>query len=226
MDVELKPFEFFDLPTQIQYEYLLKMDLESINNLCTAADPNQKKHKDPRATVFFRKLCEDDVGFWQEKLKTDFYRSTKKLDTWREEYIRSWIEFTERWIETARQGNVKRLKKLFTKKPQYLVDARGFEGFTALMGASSEGKIAAMEYLLSQGADVNAKNDDGVTPLMLAATESVDAVKLLVDAGANIDAQDNQGYTALYYAPFEYIKNYLRSLKNIKNYLVSQGATT
>ncbi len=221
MDVELKPFEFFDLPINVQYEYLLKMDLESINNLCTAADPTLKKHKDPRATTFFRGLCEDDGGFWQEKLKVDFKRYTKEWPTWRKEYEKATQELVKELHDAAREGNVKKLKVIL-KDRRLTADSRSWQRDTALMRAAGDGRIEAMNYLLKQGADVQATNNFGVTPLMIAMGIAhldiglhLDTIQLLLDAGANINARDNEGHTALYHVPFA----------NIEDYLVSQGAT-
>jgi len=55
-----------------------------------------------------------------------------------------------------------------------------------------------VELLLSKGADVNAKNDFGVTPLM-GASESgqLEIVKLLLDKGADVNAKNDFGITPL-----------------------------
>ncbi len=220
MDVELKPFEFFDLPINVQYEYLLKMDLESINNLCTAADPTLKKHKDPRATSFFRDLCEDDVGFWQEKLKVDFGLSTKKWPTWRKEYEKATQELAQKLIAAARDGDVAKLKDRLRDR-RLSVDFRGFQGDTALMRAAGDGNIKAIEYLLSKGANINATNDFRVTPLMFAAAAAgfdreniLRTAQLLVERGAELNARNEDGSTALQYG-----------FSDMKDYLKSQGAT-
>lgn len=220
MDVDLEPFEFFDLPTQLQYEYLLKMDLESINNLCAAADPTRKKHKDPRATVFFRELCEDDVGFWQEKLKVDFGLLTKKWPTWRKEYEKATQDLAQKLIAAARDGDVDKLKALLRDR-RLTVDVRGFQGDTALMRAAGDGNVDVIKYLLSQGADINATNDFRVTPLMFAVAAAgfdrsniLRTVKLLVERGAELNARNEDGETALFYAFYD-----------LRDYLKSQGAT-
>jgi ankyrin repeat protein len=50
--------------------------------------------------------------------------------------------------------------------------------------------------LISLGADVNARDHNGFTPLMMAAS-FYENVEILINAGANINAQNNEGKTAL-----------------------------
>ena len=76
----------------------------------------------------------------------------------------------------------------------------------ALMEAAGKDDPGAVAKQLDAGADVNAKRDDGTTPLImaLAATpagaQQLDTVKLLLDRGAKIDDKDARGYTAVWYA--------------------------
>ena len=58
-----------------------------------------------------------------------------------------------------------------------------------------------VQALLAAGADANAANNRGVTPLMLAASRSdTDSIKNLLAAGAAITARDAQGRTPLHHA--------------------------
>ena len=59
-----------------------------------------------------------------------------------------------------------------------------------------------VRQLIQDGADVNAKNKDEVTPLMPAArnNSNPEVLTVLLDAGANAKAKDNEGKTALDYA--------------------------
>jgi ankyrin repeat protein len=55
-----------------------------------------------------------------------------------------------------------------------------------------------VEFLISHGANINAKTDRGSTPLHLAAEQGhKDIVKLLIDKGANINVKDVYGRTPL-----------------------------
>ncbi len=53
--------------------------------------------------------------------------------------------------------------------------------------------------LLNTGADVNAKAEDGITPLMRAAmsTENPEVISVLLQAGADVNAKDEDGWTSL-----------------------------
>jgi len=69
----------------------------------------------------------------------------------------------------------------------------------ALFRATVEGNVDMVKSLLSSpGADVNAKNERGSTPLLEAARYGHDDVcRALIAAGANLKAKDNDGKTAL-----------------------------
>ena len=56
--------------------------------------------------------------------------------------------------------------------------------------------------LIYAGADVNARDADGVTPLMWAGfqNETPDIFRLLLDAGADVRARDSRGRTPLMWA--------------------------
>ncbi|TGL61431.1 ankyrin repeat domain-containing protein [Leptospira sarikeiensis] len=60
-----------------------------------------------------------------------------------------------------------------------------------------EGDLKKVELLLSQGATVDAKDDEGRTAIMLAQGE--DVVEFLIKHGANINAQDVDGNSVLFY---------------------------
>jgi ankyrin repeat protein len=61
-----------------------------------------------------------------------------------------------------------------------------------------DGNIAAVKRDIEGGADVNARDPDGATPLMAAAaTDREEILLLLIRAGADVNAQANKGLTAL-----------------------------
>jgi ankyrin repeat protein len=67
----------------------------------------------------------------------------------------------------------------------------------ALISAAEIGESGIVKWLLDQHADADAKDDQGITPLMWAALKgSGPTVKILLDAGANVNATDYNGWSA------------------------------
>jgi ankyrin repeat protein len=80
------------------------------------------------------------------------------------------------------------------------------DGDTPLLVAVWQRNLALIDLLLKRGANVNARNEFGATPLMFAAAHGtvgsgdVPLIKKLVQLGADTDAQDTYGSTARMYA--------------------------
>jgi len=67
-----------------------------------------------------------------------------------------------------------------------------------LIEAGKKGETRDIEGLLAAGAEVDAKDEKGVTALMHASAEGhTQSVEALLDAGAEVDAQADDGLTAL-----------------------------
>jgi len=122
-------------------------------------------------------------------------------------------------LAVARTGNVEAAKLLVDRGAK--VDAREkWGGQTPLMWASARRHPPMMQYLISKGADVNARSTDrdyqrhvtaegrpksldsgGFTPLLYSARENCMAcVKVLLDNKADIDLPDPDGVTPLHVA--------------------------
>lgn len=104
------------------------------------------------------------------------------------------------------------------------------EGSTPFLRAALAGDLAAMQLLVSNGANPNVATKSDDTPLMAAAgigwaaywtsnapTARIEAVKYCLDHGANVNAKDAKGYTALHGAAF-------RGDNEMVNYLIQAGA--
>jgi len=67
-----------------------------------------------------------------------------------------------------------------------------------LMEAARDGNVERVRQCLQDGAEVNARDKDGTTPLMwTAAYGRADAMKTLLDRGASLETRDLYGWTAL-----------------------------
>ncbi len=80
-------------------------------------------------------------------------------------------------------------------------------GSTPLMWAAARGRPDAVRFLLEAGADIHARSERGITPLMAAAgamptigSDLLSCVRLLIKAGADLEAIDQEGRTAIFHA--------------------------
>jgi ankyrin repeat protein len=101
-----------------------------------------------------------------------------------------------RWWETATETAL--LAELAVDD---VVMGRTEFGNTALHYAARYGSPKHIKILLEAGANVNAFNLSGSTPL-IAASESTKNVEVLLEGGADIHAQNRLGDTALFYASY------------------------
>ena len=71
----------------------------------------------------------------------------------------------------------------------------------SLFDLIKNGKIDLVKKKIESGADVNIKDNDGNSPLILASSEGcIEIVKLLIDHGVGVDVKNNNGDTSLYWA--------------------------
>ena len=84
-------------------------------------------------------------------------------------------------------------------RPGVHVNVVGIEGWTPLLYAvKHSNNRSIIELLLDSGADIEARNDKGGTPLLIAVAEGkLEIAALLLNRGADIEAKTNEGFTAL-----------------------------
>ena len=107
--------------------------------------------------------------------------------------------------ETDSDGVLKLLLEAGKNDPYWNINARDYEGMTALARASENDSIKAVEQLINAGARINIKNNLGEDAFMKAIlSDSINIVKLLIEKGIdNINEKDNYGQTPLMKAFFQ-----------------------
>lgn len=102
-------------------------------------------------------------------------------------------------------------------------------GRTALHFAARHDSVELIQILLDAGADVNASNNWGDTPLHIAAAEikSPSVVLKLIEAGADVNAKSSLGYTPLHSTAGSFVPSFTSCCPNqleILQALIAAGA--
>ncbi|MCX8166594.1 MAG: ankyrin repeat domain-containing protein, partial [Candidatus Micrarchaeota archaeon] len=110
----------------------------------------------------------------------------------------------------------KELFDLLGGNDKKLINMKDYDGYTPLMSAASSGDLQAVRYLIKNGADINAKNNNGLTALSLAIIGSYSiegahwfVAELLLKNGAKFD----RSMIPSHYRGEEYISSALRYLE-------------
>ena len=91
----------------------------------------------------------------------------------------------------ADKGNFEEMKRLIDQH----INSKDEDQQTLLHKASIQGDLMGVQYLIKVGAQVNAIDEHGRTPLHFARTSEI--ATLLIQNGAQIDAKDRNGWTQL-----------------------------
>lgn len=107
-------------------------------------------------------------------------------------------------MKAARNGNLDKVKELLRNEPELVNAGGGKNKETPLFKAVESGNPALVEFLLSKGADVNARDKAGDTPLHKASMLGQQAiVKLLLDSRADVNSTGQFSWRPLHCASVE-----------------------
>lgn len=174
------PFEFFKLPVMLQYEYLLKSDFRSIQNLCSAAALS----KDVEAVRFFQSFC-NSYEFWRMKFRQDFpelYEEalrvaegeglSEQVKYWRDEYKIELKDAGFKMVMAIRENNIPDVRRYLRigvdtevlvpygigyddEEMKIQEEEEFYPRWTPLMWASFLGNEEIVRDLIQAGADIN-----------------------------------------------------------------------
>ncbi|WP_434732471.1 ankyrin repeat domain-containing protein [Wolbachia endosymbiont of Zygogramma bicolorata] len=114
---------------------------------------------------------------------------------------------------------IKHVERHYPGKLVRTVNVEDNRGQTPLHQASYNGNFSVVKYLISEGADVNARSEDDWVPLHLASYNGeLDVVKYLINKGADVNTTE-----LLYHVTPLHLAAYHGKLSIIK-YLISEGA--
>ena len=104
-----------------------------------------------------------------------------------------------KFLEAVRKRNDKDLQELFEKGGPNLVNTRDQTSLdTGLHIAARQKNLRYVSFLIAAGANVNMRNANGETPLVIASNLGfIEAVPALIAAGAKVDESNSTGETPL-----------------------------
>jgi ankyrin repeat protein len=96
-------------------------------------------------------------------------------------------------FKIVEQGKYQLMKELVEQNPN-LASVRNPSGYYLFHTVANLAPVEIVEWLIDLGADVNAKDDDGQTPLFWALDGNIKAAEVLLAQGARLDISDRHGY--------------------------------
>ncbi len=107
------------------------------------------------------------------------------------------------FLRAAEKGDIDLVRQMLSADGSLILATAGEYSGTALHWAANAQREKVLEFLVSSGADVNAKDKRGRSPLLIAMTgfysSSYNMARVLLAGGANPNAQDQYGIAPMHF---------------------------
>lgn len=108
---------------------------------------------------------------------------------------------SDSFFEAVQRLNPSEFKKLAKESCTDFINIKNSKNQTLLHHIAGYGLAELASFLISQGADVNAKDYEGTVPLHNSCSHGhYKTSRILIEAGAQVDLTDIEGWSALHYA--------------------------
>ncbi|TBU49844.1 ankyrin [Dichomitus squalens] len=125
------------------------------------------------------------------------------------------------WI-AAGDGDLERVRELI-EVHSISANVPDENTYTPMHAAASYGHLNILEYLISQGGDVNVTDEDGDTPLYV--VENVETARFLVERGAVVNRHNSEGLSPAQYLEEEEFPAVAAYLRSVGGDTAEDGAT-
>jgi ankyrin repeat protein len=140
----------------------------------------------------------------------------------------SWLDYlmggtetaspADTFYDAAREGDMAKVKSMLADDPSLVNSHESYLALVPLHGACYGGRLEMVKFLISKGADVNARSREGSAPIVEAvAKNDVEITRYLVAHGADVNTADNNGKTPLHWAAE-------RGRVEVARFLIQKGA--
>ena len=138
------------------------------------------------------------MSFWKKLIRR---KESPKAETPQSRLIVP-HDVSTRFFDAVHGGDADRVTALLESNSDLVFSAYEYGGGTPLFEAVAHKRKVVAELLLAHGAEVNAKDNFGNTPLHCATIPETGVMQLLLAHGADVNAKDNNGRAPLHSAAY------------------------